>query len=83
MKRFMASFAPRAVARANNDQPQVRIAGAATREKIMRKDTILMVIAVAAVAAVTYYGLETLVEQPEPQLSSVVPDEPQIEAPAE
>lgn len=49
----------------------------------MRKDTILMVIAVAAVAAVTYYGLETLVEQPEPQLSSVVPDEPQIEAPAE
>lgn len=44
----------------------------------MRKDTILVVLGVAVVAAATYFILETTVPQPEPSLASVVPDEPPV-----
>lgn len=44
----------------------------------MRKDTILVVLAVAAVAAGTYFILETTVPQSEPQLASVVPENPPV-----
>lgn len=44
----------------------------------MRKHTILMVLGVAAVAAATYFVLETTVPQPEPSLAPVVPEEPPV-----
>lgn len=44
----------------------------------MRKDTILIVLGVAVVAAATFFILETTIEQPEPSLASVVPEEPPV-----
>lgn len=44
----------------------------------MRKDTILVVLGVAAVAAATYFALEYTVSQPEPSLAPVVPEEPPV-----
>jgi len=44
----------------------------------MRTDTILMVLGVAVVAAVTFFVLETFVPQPEPEVASVTPDEPPV-----
>lgn len=44
----------------------------------MRKDTILVVLGVAAVAAATYFALENSVPQPEPSLAPVMPEEPPV-----
>lgn len=45
---------------------------------MMRKHTILMVLGVAAVAAATYFILESTVPQPESSLAPVVPKEPPV-----
>jgi hypothetical protein len=45
---------------------------------MMRKDTILVVLGVAAVAAITYFVLETTVPQSEPSLAPVVPRDPPV-----
>lgn len=45
---------------------------------MMRKDTILVVIGVATLAAATYVTLEATVPQPEPSLAPVVPAEPPV-----
>lgn len=45
---------------------------------MMRKDTILVVLGVAAAATATYFVLETSVPQPEPSLAPVVPEEPPV-----
>ncbi|MDN5938868.1 MAG: hypothetical protein L0H83_09410 [Salinisphaera sp.] len=44
----------------------------------MRLDTIAMVIAMAVVAAGTWFLLETFVPKPEPQLAAVVPAQPPV-----
>lgn len=44
----------------------------------MRKDTILIVLGFAVVAAATYFILEVTLERAEPQLASVTPDEPPV-----
>lgn len=45
---------------------------------MMRKDTILVVLGVAAVAAATYFTLANTVPQPEPSLAPVVPRTPPV-----
>lgn len=44
----------------------------------MRLDTLAMVAAVVAVAAGTYFLLETTIPEPEPQLAPVVPAQPPV-----
>lgn len=45
---------------------------------MIRKDTILIVLGVAVVAAATYFVLETIVPQPQSSLAPVVPDTPPV-----
>lgn len=45
---------------------------------VIRKDTILVMLGVAAVAAAAYFVLETTVPQFEPSLAPIVPKEPSV-----